>query len=89
MSKTKSSRETLRQLVTDNPGWSYLQYAEHLGQSLATIRGALSAMSLSRNKMERLTYVEEKPKQKSVAKPPTFYVASKASPTRSGYTKLL
>jgi hypothetical protein len=84
-----SKRKKLRQLFYQYPDWSYRQYADKLGQSVDSVRAALSAMGLSRK-----SYTKPEPKKPKMnlpkkPEPRKSTVASKATPTRSGYIKLL
>ncbi|HEX9430811.1 MAG TPA: hypothetical protein VF944_10580 [Candidatus Bathyarchaeia archaeon] len=86
-----SKRAILRRLVITHPDWSYQQYATYLGQSVTSIRGALSAMGMSRKNPCNAKV----PKRKKVkARPPVPFVEGSkpifGGSTRYGnYLKLL
>jgi len=83
-----SKRKRLFRLVKLHPDWSYKQYAEALDQSVDSVRGALSALKLSKKTKEKPA-PKVKMRLPEKVEPRKSVVASKASSTRFGYTKLM
>lgn len=85
-----SKRQQLLFLVKKHPNWSNKQYAEHLGQSQASIRGALSDMGIKR---QRKSHGNDPYKGPLIEGPKPQLtkqaIVSKANSNRSGYLKLM
>lgn len=98
MSRKPTLRQSLRELVVEHPDWTYRQYAEALGQTVDSVRGAMSKMGLSTGRQGRPTKREleerktniEKMKVADILKDPAKYrAAARSGPRMGGYIKLL
>lgn len=96
----QSLRGKLRHLVVKHPDWSNQQYADHLGQSVDSVRGALSAMGLSRRYYKQEKKRKEEPPKTKIKSPRELpkpidnmtdvrVASSTRSSNQTGYFKLL
>lgn len=84
-----SLRERLKTLIVEHPDWTSAQYARVLGTTKDSVRGALSAMKLSKHKPTKKKSKAPRPRPKVLPAKKPVTVVAKASSNRFGYTRLM